>query len=82
MGFFLQVKYRDRPDRWVTVGVHPTRALAARHGGRALKGSIAPSGADAVQVRVITEVDLRREGPALPARAYRDLASVADRPAV
>jgi hypothetical protein len=82
MGFLLQVKYRDRPDRWVTVGVHPTRAQAARHGGRALSGSVAPSGADAVQVRVITAGDLRREGAATPGRAYLDLTSAGDRPAV
>ena len=82
MGFFLQVKYRDRPDRWITVGVHPTRAQAARHGGRALNRSVAPSGADAVQVRVVTDGDLRREGAARPARAYRDLTSAADPPAV
>ncbi len=87
MGFFLQIKYRDQPDRWVTVGVHATLAQAAHQGGRALSASMAPSGADAVQVRVITEGQLRQEGPALPARAYRDLASRAqsaalERPAV
>lgn len=87
MGYFLQIKYRDRADRWVTVGVHATLAQAAHHGGQALAASVAPSGADAVQVRVITEEQLRQEGPALPARAYRDLASRAhsaalERPAV
>jgi hypothetical protein len=74
MGFFLQIKYRDRPDRWMTVGVHATLPQAARHGGRALAGSVAPSGADAVAVRVITEGQLRQEVPVPSARAYRVLA--------
>jgi hypothetical protein len=69
MAFYLQVMFRDEPERWVTLGVHSSRAGAAHQGGGALAASVAPSGADALGVRIVTERQLRRERQRLAADA-------------
>ena len=60
-GNYVQVRY-PRGGRWVTVAVSDTRASAARVAADAYREHCNPRGETPTQVRIVSAVQLVREG--------------------